>query len=319
MVELSSALSPDKTDSPSRWTSFLKKYHRRVTPFDSFVLQLVLDRMAREAGVHTLLYTKYVDSICMDGGIESIILAVPEGLVAARAEIYIDSTGNADGAAASGVETWIGGEDGAPPQPGTLFFEVDNVEDVRYTSRPQRPVKAYQKPLAGSYKINHDRVYGVDATDARSLTEAHMKAREQILQSYRTLRSTPGFENCSITQVAPVLGVRESRHIRGLYMLTVRDLGEGRIFEDAVACCGYGMDLHPAATGRLGAFMARWPFTIPYRCMVPSAAQNLPVAGKPSAPVSGGRQLPHMLDAALARQQGRPRRFACETRIQPAG
>ncbi|HHT53403.1 MAG TPA: FAD-dependent oxidoreductase [Clostridiales bacterium] len=321
MVELSGALSPDKTDSPSRWTSFLKKYHRRVTPFDSFVLQLVLDRMAREAGVHTLLYTKYVDSICMDGGIESIILAVPEGLVAARAEIYIDCTGNADVAAASGVETWIGGEDGAPPQPGTLFFEVDNVEDVRYTSRPQRPVKAYQKPLAGSYKINHDRVYGVDATDARSLTEAHMKAREQILQSYRTLRSTPGFENCSITQVAPVLGVRESRHIRGLYMLTVRDLGEGRIFEDAVACCGYGMDVHSRDGQIKGGFHGEVAkvYTIPYRCMVPVGCSNLLVAGKTicaeSQAAGSFRIMPGCM--ALGQAAGAAAALACETGVQP--
>ena len=95
-------------------------------------------------------------------------------------------------AAASGVPYWKGSEDGNLPQPGTLFFEVDNVDDERYTSRPPKPVKAYLKPLAGSYKINHDRVYGVDATDARSLTEAHMKAREQVLESYRTLLH-PGF------------------------------------------------------------------------------------------------------------------------------
>jgi cation diffusion facilitator CzcD-associated flavoprotein CzcO len=63
-VEAGGAVRPSETDSPSRWTSYLKKYHRHVAPFNSFTLQLVLDRMVKEAGVHTLLYTKYVETFC---------------------------------------------------------------------------------------------------------------------------------------------------------------------------------------------------------------------------------------------------------------
>ncbi|MGI6166705.1 MAG: FAD-dependent oxidoreductase [Eubacteriales bacterium] len=321
VVEMSGAVSPDKTDSPSRWTSYIKKYHRRVTPFDSFILQLVLDRMVKEAGVHTFLYTRYVDSICTDGKIDSIVLAAPQGLVAARAGVYIDCTGNADVAAASGVPTWKGSEKGYPPQPATLFFEVDNVNDRNYTARPPRPVKAYQKPLAGSYKVNHDRVYGVDATDALSMTEAHMKGREQVLESYEKLLATPGFGNCRITQIAPVIGVRESRHIQGLYMLTVKDLGEGRIFEDAIACCGYGMDVHSRDGKMSGGFHGEVAkvYTIPYRCMVPVGCSNLLVAGKTicaeSQAAGSFRIMPGCM--ALGQAAGAAAALACEGGILP--
>ena len=54
-IAIGGAISPDETDAPSVYTSFLKKYHRRVTPFDSFALQLVLDRMCKEAGVEIFL------------------------------------------------------------------------------------------------------------------------------------------------------------------------------------------------------------------------------------------------------------------------
>mgnify|MGYP003293800715 CR=1 FL=1 len=122
-IAIEGAISPDETDAPSVYTSFLKKYHRRVTPFDSYALQLVLDRMCIEAGVEILFYTKYVDSVLSDGAIDSIVLAAPEGLVALKAKLYVDCTGNADVAAASGTPTWWGSEDGMPPQPGTLFFD----------------------------------------------------------------------------------------------------------------------------------------------------------------------------------------------------
>ncbi len=282
VTQIGGAVKPADTDSPSRWTSYIGKYHRHVTPFDSFALQLVLDRMVKEAGVHTLLYTRYVDSITENGKIDSIVLSAPEGLIAARAGLYIDCTGNADVAAASGVPFWFGCEDGNPPQPATLFFEVDNTDDDRYVKRPHQPVKAYMLPEGGGYKINSFRVFGVNASSAESMTEAHMKGREQILDSYKILQSTPGFEKCRISQTASVIGVRESRHIKGKYMLTVKDLCEGTEFDDTVVYFGYGMDIHSRDGKMAGGFHGEVAkiYEIPYRCMVPEGCSNLLVAGK---------------------------------------
>ena len=61
LAEKQAAILPEYTDSPSIHTSFLKRYHRHVTPFDSFMLQLVLDEMTAESGVEVLLYTRFVD------------------------------------------------------------------------------------------------------------------------------------------------------------------------------------------------------------------------------------------------------------------
>lgn len=321
-VEFGGAVKPSETDSPSRWTSYLKKYHRHVTPFDSFALQLVLDRMVNEAGVHTLLYTKFVDSITNNGKINSIILAAPEGLIAARAEIYIDCTGNADAAASAGVPFWFGSEDGEMPQPATLFFEVDRVDDSRFHARPKQPVKAYMLPGGGSYKINHHRVFGVNASSAESMTVAHMKGREQILQSYKILQETPGFEGCRISQTASVLGTRESRHIKGKYMLTVRDICEGRVFEDTVVCFGYGMDVHSRDGKMAGGFHGEVAkiYTIPYRCMVPEGCSNLLVAGKTicaeSQAAGSFRVMPACM--ALGQAAGAAAYIAAERKISPA-
>ena len=284
----SGAILPEDTDSPSIHTSFLTRYHRHVTPFDSFLLQVVLDEMAAEAGVEVLLYTRFADCVCENGKIRAVILAALEGLRCVSADLCIDATGNADGAYAAGVPTWKGEEESGIPQPGTLMFEVDGVSDAGYNAHAKRPggptgaVKAYRTPTEGIYKVNHLRVFNTDATDSASMTRAHMEARRQVLDSYGVLLETPGFENARITQVAPVLGVRESRHIEGKYKITVDDVANGTKFEDRIAAYAFGMDVHPRNAQMKGNFKIESAvvYYVPYRSMLPPECDNLLVAGK---------------------------------------
>ena len=286
LAEKGGAILPENTDSPSIHTSFIGHYHRHVTPFDSFMLQVVLDDMTRDAGVEVWLYTRFVDAVCEDGRIKQVILAALEGLVCADADVYVDATGNADVAYAAGVPTWKGEEESGIPQPGTLMFEVDNVCDGdydNYASRPPKPVKAYRMPEAGAYKVNHLRVFDTDATDSRSMTDAHIRARRQVLESYAVLRNdTPGFRNARLTQVASILGVRESRHIEGKYKITVSDISEGIKFSDRIAAYAFGMDVHPRTADMSGNFKVKSAniYYIPYRSMLPQGCENLLVAGK---------------------------------------
>ena len=284
----SGAILPENTDSPSVHTSFIKRYHRHVTPFDSFMLQIVLDEMVREAGVEVLMYTRFDDCVCENGKIQSVILAALEGLRCVSADLFIDTTGNADVAYAAGVPTWKGEEESGVPQPGTLMFEVDGVSDEGYNAHAKRPggptgaVKAYRTPEEGVYKINHLRVFNTDAADSASMTRAHMEARRQVLESYQVLHETPGFENARITQVAPVLGVRESRHIEGKYKVTVADVSGGVKFEDRIATYAFGMDVHPRNAEMKGNFKIEIAnvYYVPYRAMLPIGCDNLLVAGK---------------------------------------
>ena len=58
-----SAIMPETTDSPSVHTSFITRYHKHVTPFNSFNLQIVLDTMLEESGVEVMLYSRFADCI----------------------------------------------------------------------------------------------------------------------------------------------------------------------------------------------------------------------------------------------------------------
>lgn len=282
LEKYSAVIPPEETDSPSIHTSFIQKYHRHVTPFESYMLQIVLDEMTEEAGVEVLLYTRFSDCICEDGKIKTVILSALEGLRAISAEVFIDCTGNADVAAAAGVKTNKGDEETGIPQPGTLMFEVDNVVDEEYLKGPKAPVKAYRTPTPGKYKVNHYRVFDVDAADSKSMTAGHQKARKQVLDAYEVLRNKTAFRDCRLVQVASVLGVRESRHIDGKYRIKVEDIANGTKFEDRIAVYGFGMDVHPRTEAASGNFKIEVAdqYYIPYRSMVANGCDNLLVAGK---------------------------------------
>lgn len=284
LEKIGGAILPENAEAPSIHTSFIGPYHKHVTPFDSFLLQTVLDEMVTEAGVHTLLYTRFADAVTENGKIKSVIVAALEGLRAVSADVFIDCTGNADVAEAAGVPTWKGEEGSGVPQPGTLMFEVDNVDDARYTERPKHhPVKAYRTPKENTYKVNHFHVFNTDSTNSESMTKAHMEARKQVIDAYRVLHDeTPGFENCKISGVAPVLGVRESRHIEGKYKIKVEDVSSGKKFEDRIAAYAFGMDVHPRNPEMTGNFKIQVAqvYYIPYRSMLPISCENLLVAGK---------------------------------------
>ena len=286
LKDFSAVIPPEETDSPSVHTSFIEKYHRHVTPFLPFYLQIVLDDMVRESGAEILLYTRFADCVCENGKIKRAILCALEGLISVSADVFVDCSGNADVAAASGVDTYKGDEESGVPQPGTLMFEVGGVDRAAYEAygkRPPRPVKAYQTPIEGRYAINHFRVFDVDATNSESMTRGHIEARRQVLDALRVLQNeTPGFENAEILQVASVLGVRESRHIRGKYRITVTDVSNGTKFDDRIAVYGFGMDVHPRNANITGNFKIEVAkkYYIPYCSMLPEGCDNLIVAGK---------------------------------------
>lgn len=207
-------------------------------------------------------------------------------MLCVSARTFIDCSGIAAVAQAAGVPTYKGSEDGAAPRPGTLMFEVDGVDTEKYAAfgkRPEYPVKAYLMSASNRYKVNHYHVYSVDEANAGSITEAHKNARRQVLDAYKVLKEKiPGFENAEIADVASVLSIRESRHVRGEYQITVDDVAQGTKFEDRIAVYGFGMDVHGRNEREDGNFKIEIAdrYYIPYRGLLPKNCSNLLVAGK---------------------------------------
>ena len=53
-----------------------------------------------------------------------------------------------------------------------------------------------------------------------------------------------GFENAEIYKIADELGVRESRRVKGKYILTKEDIYQAKEFKNTVAYSNYPIDVH---------------------------------------------------------------------------
>lgn len=149
-------------------------------------------------------------------------------------------------------------------------------------------------PDRGVLTVNATRVYGVDGTNAEDLSRAEIETRHQMIRLAAWARArVPGFERSFILDSANTIGVRETRRIRGEYLMTEEDILAGRHYDDVV-----GVDAnqqnprqqggHPP-DGKEGGpqdaeareMVAKmFVYEIPYRALVPREIDGLLVAGR---------------------------------------
>jgi hypothetical protein len=149
-------------------------------------------------------------------------------------------------------------------------------------------------PKRGVLTVNATRVYGVDGTNAEDLSRAEIETRHQMLQLGAFARKyIPGFEHSFILDSASTIGVRETRRIRGPYVMTEEDILAGRHYDDVVAVDANQQNPrqqggHPP-DGKEGGpqdieartLVARmFVYEIPYRALVPEKIDGLLVAGR---------------------------------------
>ncbi len=331
------AIHPSKVPGLSSFSSYLLHSHRHVTPFLSETLAVVMEEMALEAGVRLLYNVQLADSVLEDGDIERIVVCKKEGLASIRAKIYIDCTGDADLAYFSGTPTVMGNEEEGTMQPCTLFFEVGNIDRDRFIGELERqkaagnlgvPAKSswywaieegrrtgewtidrdeignYEQSTPGRFKINCTRMAHIDATNTEDITKAMIEGRKQVQQLAAFMRKhLPGCENMQILQVASSLGVRETRHIKGKYTLTVNDIMERKPFADAICTFGYAVDAHNSTGGGVTFQCVNGYYNIPFSCMVPEGPTNLLVAGRAISGTSGAAASYRVMPACMAMGQ----------------
>ena len=152
--------------------------------------------------------------------------------------------------------------------------------------------------------MNCTRIQGLTSTVAEEFTQAYRVGLEQVFFLMDFIRTLPGLENARLKQIAPMVGVRESRRIDGVYSLEAEDLLDPpKVFDDSIAMGSFLLDLHPASGTRAG--IETRPvvancFQIPYRILVPKAVDGLLAAGRC---VSGSRD-------ALSSIRAMPQAFA---------
>jgi hypothetical protein len=287
----------------------------RVRSYDVSAYKCAADQWLLAAGVKILFHAYAVNVIMKFQQITAIVLETKSGRCAVRANHFIDCSGDADVAKFAGVPYELGDGYGSGLFPSLMFrvggvdpdpallaigpFDAINewIEKVkrkqpgRYQFARQgailRPQKDPREWRVNVTQISNLRGTAMDATDARQLSAGELEGRRQIADFFEFLKNEiPGFENAHIVDIAPQVGIRESRRINGHYQLSGQDILESVIFEDSIGLNTWPMEVH--TNGRI-----EWNFPynlergvgrtyndLPWRMLVPLKVDNLLVAGR---------------------------------------
>ena len=205
-------------------------------------------------------------------------------------KLFLDCTGDGDVAALAGCPFRYGreaasefGEEFAPDRPDRAVQRCTLMYTVKWD--PSVPHQGPPHPLS-PFDGEESLIWGPtvvceDTTSETALARAHAEALAMLPQHVQKWKE----RGCYITSVAPKLGVRESRRIEGLHILSFRDIKDRHTFPDSICVVNYNIDPwdpsgNPQGTpeGKKRTFMP--DYEIPYRCLVNRRIDNLIVAGR---------------------------------------
>lgn len=281
--------------------------------YDMSAFKCAADEQLLADGVHLLFHALAAGVLKhKDGRIDAVVLETKSGRVAVRGRCFIDCSGDADLVHWAGVPTEKGGQSGELMYP-TLMFRVGEIdasaagEAWRTIPKLMDEVAAageYTFPRRGAVVRPQKRPYewrvnvtqltnadgtATDGTDAESLSNGEVLGRKQVVDYLRFLREkVPGFNDAYLLDLAPQIGIRETRRLVGEYMLTADDVLGCADFEDSIGVNGWPLEKHVA-----GDVKWEWPpipdsrgyNQMPYRMLLPrrssaNGADNILVAGR---------------------------------------
>ncbi|MEQ1851885.1 MAG: FAD-dependent oxidoreductase [Chthoniobacteraceae bacterium] len=293
--------------------------HNPTIP-NTFEFKLLLDRLFQEQKEKlSVLFNSFIcDAHSSGDRIESVTIANKDGLVTVKPKVVIDCSGDAD------VAAWAGApfEQNKEVQPLTLHFRIANVQSAPGLSGLCRTALAaaqergelpfyYGPGVMFLFGKNEVYVHGVrvpaDPTNAADLSRAEMQGRADAHAMFRAWKQDlPAFKAAYFMEAYPWIGVRESRRILGLHVLSEDDLMKSRRFDDAIATGCWYLDLHPNKTvaGSANDFDPKKvqpePYDIPYRSLVPQKLGNLLVAGRCHSATRGAHASTRVTVTAIA-------------------
>jgi hypothetical protein len=274
--------------------------------YDISAFKIAADELMADAKVHVLFHAFGVGA-ALDSAerIGTLFVETKSGRVAVRGEIFVDASGDGDLAAWAGVPYEVGDGAGSMLYPSTMFringvdpqragraWELiptlmDEAEKKGRTFPRKKPiVRPQRNPI--EWRANLTQIKNPDGTpvsgiDAAQLTYGEVEGRRQCWDVFQFIKEvTPGFESAYIVEIAPQIGIRETRRISGDYQLTEEDILGCRDFDDSIGVNGWPVEAHIKGDVK---FVFTAPGTrgynqIPYRIIVPQKVDNLFVVGR---------------------------------------
>ncbi len=275
--------------------------------YDGAAYKCAADELLLGRGVKLLFHALAAGALMHEAGhIDALLVETRSGRRALGAQIFIDASGDGD------LMAWAG----APWQQGdvmgdllypTLMFRVAGVDDGRAgeawrevgprMAEAQRAGRhrfarqgAILRPMkhAGEWRVNVTQIANaqgraMDGTDALQLSAGEVEGRRQVREFFAFLRSEmPGFEQAYLLEIAPQVGIRETRRLVGQAVLTRDDVLGCADFDDSIGVNAWPLEQHVAGDVRWS-----WPAEgsrgfnqLPWRMLLPQGVPNLLVAGR---------------------------------------
>jgi ribulose 1,5-bisphosphate synthetase/thiazole synthase len=246
-----------------------------------------------ETGCRYLVATRAVDAIVEGNRVAGVVITTKNGLMTIKANVVIDCTGDADIAYFAGAETM---KETGNLSPMTLCLSVTNVDkeklnqvNIKELVRKAKGKYPLIPPEWGLVQIDHSHSYVInhagtrafagltlDATDAAMRTRAECMSRRQVLQMIDAMREFGGeaLKDVELTGTGTQVGVRETRRVKGLYVLTEADAKNGARFKDVIAWRSGYLDIGFVR------FEQMKIHDVPYRAIVPEKIYGLLTAGR---------------------------------------
>ena len=276
---------------------------------DPLVWREAADHLLAEAGARVLFHSTVVDILKEGEQVEGVVAWTKQGRLEIEATMTIDASGDADVAALAGFETFVGRE-GSVQNPTMIFrmMGVDvgrfrahygedtilgsevsqmirNLHNSREYDLPRASVFLFPTPRPNELLCNCTRIIGRDGRELNPLlvediTEAEIEGRKQVREYARFFKDRlVGCENSFVNDTGVQVGVRQTRQIRGVGILTNDDVVSGAKRKNSIARSAWPIELHSGEKPRLEWLLDDY-YDIAYENFVPAKGEGLLMAGR---------------------------------------
>ena len=305
-------------------------FHGRIhaQAYDISAYKIAADELLLSAEVKLLFHAFAVAASKLSRGeIEALIVETKSGRGAILGKVFIDCSGDADLCAWAGVPYEVGDGKGGMLYPSTMYRiggvdaqKAGNawetlpglMEEAEAKGRrfPRKKPILRPQPNPSEWRANLTQIRNPDGSavsgiDAEQLSFGEVEGRRQVRDTFEFIRAAaPGFERAHIADIAPQIGIRETRRVRGEYMLTEDDVLDCADFPDSIGVNGWPVEAHVA--GDVSFVFQKHPRgfnQLPYRMLLPLTSANLLVAGRCASMTHGAQSAARVSGACFAMGQ----------------
>ena len=243
--------------------------------FDGEKFKYITLKMIHDAGVHILFHTMFADSIMEGNKIVGVIFENKSGRQATFGKVIIDATGDADVSYRAGVPYWKADQEKEKTLVNGLMYKVAGFKS--------KEIDAFDFKSRDFVRTKQTLVFwgpwstAMDGVNADELTAGEIDARLRVYEEFKKKQKKyPFLKDAAIVETPPLLGIRQTRFIEGLYKITGDDAIAGTKFDDTIAMSPcpiinfYGYRR----------FLEHVGYEIPYRCLLPQKVDGLLVTGR---------------------------------------